>query len=341
MTAAPRVPRTPLLSEPVDLAAEPDPAAAFATALSSGTLLRLPTSGSTTAPRHVLRTPESWAGSFEAVSELTGIGPGSRVWVPGPASSTMNLFAVVHAAHAGAALVDDPVEATHAVLTPAQLSRLVASGPVPPMTVVVAGDRLAPALHDRCVDAGLVVHHYYGAAELSFVAWGPHADGLRPFPGVEVLGEEGVLWVRSAYVCEGYDGSPGPFERRPDGFTTVGDLGEVRDGVVIVHGRPEAVTTGGATVRVADVEGALAEATGGDVMVLGLPHAELGSVLAAVLTEPADLAPVRERAADVLTTAARPRVWLACPDPPLTTAGKLDRDALRRTATAGGLRRLT
>lgn len=338
---APHVPRTRPLSEPVELAAEPDPAAAFATALRSGALLRLPTSGSTTTPRHVLRTPESWADSFPAVSELAGIGPGSRVWVPGPPTSTMNLFAVVHARDAGAELVDDSAGATHAVLTPTGLSRLVASGPVPAMTVVVAGDRLGPALHDRSVDAGLTVHHYYGAAELSFVAWGGHADGLRPFPGVEVLGEDGVLWVRSAFVCEGYDGPPGPFERRPDGFSTVGDLGEVRDGHVVVHGRPEAVTTGGATVRVADVETALADAATGDLVVLGVPHEELGNVLVAVLTDPADLAPLRERARDVLTTAARPRLWLACPDPPLTGAGKLDRDALRRAATGGSLPRLT
>jgi len=289
----------------------------------------------------VLRTPASWAGSFAAVSELTGIGPGSRVWVPGPSTSTMNLFAVVHARDAGATLVDDSVEATHAVLTPTALSRLVASGPVPPMTVVVAGDRLGPALHDRCVDAGLTVHHYYGAAELSFVAWGGHADGLRPFPGVEVLAEDGVLWVRSPFVCEGYDGPPGPFERRPDGFTTVGDLGEVRDGLVVVHGRPEAVTTGGATVRVVDVETALAGGAAGEVVVLGVPHDDLGSVLAAVLTTPADLAPLRERARELLTAAARPRLWLACPDPPLTAAGKVDRDALRQAVTGGGLRRLT
>jgi acyl-CoA synthetase (AMP-forming)/AMP-acid ligase II len=122
----------------------------------------------------------------------------------------------------------------------------------------------------------------------------------------------------------------------------VGDLGEVRDGLVVVNGRPEAVTTAGATVRVADVEAALADAAAGEVLVLGVPHEELGSVLAAVLTEPADLASLRERAREVLTDGARPRLWLACPDPPpLTGAGKVDRDALRRAVAGGGLRRLT
>jgi acyl-CoA synthetase (AMP-forming)/AMP-acid ligase II len=253
----------------------------------------------------------------------------------------MNLFAVVHARHVGAAVADTAADATHAVLTPAQLSRAVASGPVPPLTVVVAGDRLSPALHDRAEDAGLTVHHYYGAAELSFVAWGPHADALRPFPGVEVRADDGELWARSPFLCEGYDGAPGPFTRRPDGFASVGDLGEVRDDLVVVHGRPESVTTGGATVRVADVESALGDHHAGEVVVVGVPHPDLGAVLTAVLTDPGDLSRLRERAAEALTASARPRLWLACPDPPLTVAGKVDRAALRDAAVRGELRRLT
>ena len=90
---------------------------------------------------------------------------------------------------------------------------------------MVAGDRLPVALHDRAVAAGARVHHYYGAAELSFVAWGAHADDLRPFPGVEVAVRDGEVWVRSPYVCSGYDGSPGPLRVDPDGFATVGDRG--------------------------------------------------------------------------------------------------------------------
>ena len=72
------------------------------------------------------------------------------------------------------------------------------------------------------------MHHYYGAAELSFVAWGAHADDLRPFPGVEVSVREGEVWVRSPYLCTGYDGPPGPLRRDGDGFATVGDRGSMR-----------------------------------------------------------------------------------------------------------------
>ena len=51
-----------------------------------------------------------------------------------------------------------------------------------PLVVVVAGDRLAPALADRAEAAGHTVHHYYGAAQLSFVAWGRDADVAAALP---------------------------------------------------------------------------------------------------------------------------------------------------------------
>src|SRR4029453_9724856 len=54
------------------------------------------------------------------------------------------------------------------------------------MHVVVAGDRLSPDVVRRITGRGGRVAHYYGAAELSFVAWGCSGEDLRPFPGVEV-----------------------------------------------------------------------------------------------------------------------------------------------------------
>jgi long-chain acyl-CoA synthetase len=341
VVVAPSARRTPRLSEPpVDLATTHDPGAAFDAAHRSGRLLRLPTSGSTAARRHVLRTTGSWVSSFEAVSRLAGIDGGSRVWVPGPRTSTMNLFAVVHAHHAGAALVATAEGATHAVLTPAQLAGL---GPaeLDGLTAVVAGDRLAAAAHDRAARAGAVVHHYYGAAELSFVAWGGHDGDLRVFPGVEVEARGGELWVRSPYLCEGYDGPPGALRTDPDGFATVGDRGEVHGDHVVVRGRPGAVTTSGATVLTADVEAALAPHAEGDVVVVAAPHAHHGSVVAAVLTRAADHVRLVERARSTLGAAAQPRVWLECPDLPLTPAGKLDREALADLVAGGTLRRLT
>lgn len=287
----------------------------------------------------MVRTTGSWAGSFDAVTALSGIGPGSRVWVPGPRTSTMNLFALVHAVAVGAVVARHAAEASHAVLTPAALSSVLDQ--VAGLTVVTAGDRLTPAAHRRAVAAGATVHHYYGAAELSFVAWGSHQDDLVAFPGVEVVSRDGELWVRSPFLCEGYDGEAGPLRRDAHGFATVGDRGTVDGDRVRVHGRPDAVTTGGATVVVADVEAALREHATGEVVVVAAPHRRLGAVVAAVLSAEADLAGLRAAAAAGLAPAARPRLWFGCPDLPLTAAGKVDRERLAADVTSGRLRRLT
>ncbi|MGH3330953.1 MAG: o-succinylbenzoate--CoA ligase [Nocardioidaceae bacterium] len=306
-----------------------------------GDLLQLRTSGTSGGVRSVLRTTDSWVRSFPAVSALLELTASAQLWVPGPLSTTMNLFSAVHAAFAGATLVDSPDRASHAVLTPATLSRLV--GDLRPgLHVLVAGDRLEPVLHDRASAAGLRVSHYYGAAELSFVAWGAHAEDLRPFPGVEVVSREGVLWVRSPYLCEGYVGPPGPLTTDSAGFATVGDRGSHDDGRVRVTGRgTEAVTTGGATVLVADVEAALRPSTEGELAIVGIPHPDLGAVLGCVLTSPSCFQAVRE-AARALPPEHRPRRWFHLARLPVTHAGKLDRPALQDilVSSTEGVRRL-
>lgn len=309
--------------------------AAVLAAHREGRDLVLPTSGTTGPARAVVRSTSSWWSSFAAYSALSGVEAGARVWVPGPLTGTMNLFAAVHATVVGATVVDRPEEASHACLTPAVLDRRgneLARG----TAVLVAGAALPRAAHDAAVERGLRVAHYYGAAELSFVAAGPHADDLRPFPGVEVADRAGELWVRSPYLARGYaDGADGPLRRDADGWAGVGDLGRVEHGRVVVLGRPDAVTTAGATVVLAEVEAALLEAAAGPFAVVGVPHPALGAVLATVATDPADLAALRDRAR-TLPASHRPRRWEVRDALPLTAAGKVDRRALAAALTGGG-----
>jgi long-chain acyl-CoA synthetase len=344
-----------------------DPVAAFLTAHDRGQRVALLTSGTSGRGRCVVvRTTQSWVLSFEHVSRLTGLDATCRVWVPGPLTSTMNLFAAVHARWAGARLVEQPSDATHAQLTPTALERVLdGSVDVDAMHVVVAGDRLPRSLLARARARVATVSHYYGATELSFVAWAVEVGGLRAFPGVDLDVQDGVVWARSAYLCEGYaepgtpdrtrpdrtrpdrtrpDRNGGPLRRRADGFATVGDRGALVDGTLHVFGRGDDwVTTAGVTVCLADVEHALGEDAGGDVVVVGLPHATLGEVVAAVLTDDADLRPLRRVARTSLSPGQRPRVWFHCPRLPLTSAGKVDRAALRAMLVSPGesVRRLT
>ena len=322
-----------------DVGTAADPVAAVLDAHERGELIALRTSGTTSEPRAVVRTTRSWVDSFPHVTRLIELHPDARVWVPGPLSATMNLFAAVHARYSGATVVDAADGATHAHLTPALLRTALRAGTdLAGVHVVVAGDRLPGDVADRARAAGARISHYYGAAELSFVAWGTHEADLRPFPAVEIQVRDGVLWVRSPYLSQGYEGSDGPFTLGADGFATVGDRGSLAGGVLTVAGRgTDVVQTGGATVVVADVERGLHRAGIEDVVVVGVPHARLGQVVAAVLVDVADADRAREAARVALTSAQRPRLWFSVPQFPVTASGKVDRAAVATLAGAGRL----
>ena len=309
-----------------------DPVAACRYARSAGLDLALATSATTGPAREVRRSTASWWDSFADYTALARLEPGARLWVPGPARATMNLFALVHAAETGVRVVGSPKEASHACLTPAHLDRAL-SKLSRETVVVVAGAALPTGLASRAAEAGLDVQHYYGAAELSFVAW-VGADGLRAFPGVEVEArpeEAGsVLWARSAYLCDGYFGEPGPLRRDGDGWASVGDLGTVTDGRIEVLGRPDAIITAAATVLVADVERALSGCATRDFAVHATAHATLGQVVTVTLTDRANREPMERHARAHLPVSHRPRRWRVVDSLPLTAAGKLDRAALER-----------
>jgi long-chain acyl-CoA synthetase len=318
-----------------------DPVAALLAAYRAGGLISLRTSGTTGQPRRVIRTAASWVDSFPIVAEWINLRPGSRAWIPGPLSSTMNLYAAALASHCGADLVAAAGSATHGFLTPAGLIKLLEQDAPSGLRIVVAGDRLASALADRAEERGWQVSHYYGAAQLSFVAWGRDAASLRPFPGVEVRARDGELWVSSPWLCErevtpsGMAPSMAAYADR-DGrrWASVGDRGSMTaDGRVVITGRDDAIITGGATVTVSELEAVLRPEARGEVFLVPQRHDRLGSIVVAVCTEADDLELLPRHARTVLDRAQRPARWLHLPTLPITAAGKVDRGALAAMAS--------
>ena len=305
--------------------------AALRSAYATGDTIRLTTSGTSGRPRRVLRTAASWVDSFAIVSDLCALVPGSRAWVPGPVTASMNTYAVCLVDHVEASLADGPGDATHVFCTPTGLAALL-DDDHDPLVVVVAGDRLSPAAADRAEAAGHTVHHYYGAAQLSFVGWGRDAESLRPFPEVEIDVRDGELWVTSPWLCLREEGDPAVLrteirDRRT--WMSVGERGSVSsDGRLVVAGRADAVTTGGVTVVLADVEAALRPYARGEVVVIGRVHPRLGAVLVAVCTDPTDAATLPVVARRVLPASHRPRRWSVLGELPVTAAGKVDRDRI-------------
>jgi acyl-CoA synthetase (AMP-forming)/AMP-acid ligase II len=356
LALAMRTGRTPVVVAPgVDPAAVDALLRAAPASEDGAPWLVLPTSGTTAAPRAVLRTTASWDAALEPFTAVTGVTGDDLVWAPGSASSTLTLWAVWHALSTGVPVVapgawlglrgGPPPELLDRVTVlqcvPAVLADVLvarSAGALPALrTAVVAGAAVPAALRARACAEGLHLVEYYGAAELSFVAVDTDGAGLRPFPGCAVRVRDGEIEVRSPYLSRGYLGlgTDGPWRTTTDGWAGVGDRGRLTpDGVLEVAGRgDDALSVGGTVVLVADVERVLGAVNGVlEAVCWGEPDQRLGHrAYAAVATDlPAaghgDLVRrLRAVARAQLPPAARPVRYAVTAALPRTAAGKPDR----------------
>ena len=325
------------------------------------------TSGSTGAPRLLLRSDASWRDSFAPLGELLDLGADEAVYLPVSLLSSMTVSSIAHAAAIGAGIVlpgrhgvaaADLADATWAHITPLALEALVAAleagAPSRLRAVQVGGAALPASLRARAEALGLRVVAYYGTAELSYLAVDADGTGLRPFPGVELRrGDRGALEARSPYLALEARDVDGARRWAPaaDGWGAAGDAvvldEDARGPRVRVLGRLDgAIQTAGATVLPEDVEAALADAPGVRALVaFGVPCPRIGELVAlAVEPEaalPVDEAELRRFARSRLPRAHWPRRWYLAAPLPRTAAGKPARAELARRAAAGGLPPLT
>ncbi|MDG9724486.1 MULTISPECIES: class I adenylate-forming enzyme family protein [unclassified Streptomyces] len=159
-------------------------------------------------------------------------------------------------------------------------------------------------------------------------------------PAGEVLGEgeEGEVWVRSMYNMLGYWRDPEATRDSigADRWLRTGDLGCLREGrLFLVSRRSDLIIRGGENVYPAEVETVLVEHPDvAECLVLGVPHADLGQEVAAVVvlrpgstvTEEA----LREYAANELAYFKVPGRWRLTTDGlPRNATGKVIRHSVR------------
>ncbi|WBU38785.1 class I adenylate-forming enzyme family protein [Homoserinibacter sp. YIM 151385] len=301
------------------------------------------TSGSSGRIRLVLRSEASWSASFPTIEALLGARPGDGIHLPLPPASSLTLFSLAHALAGG----PQPAPAGDARLlhgTPESLRAVLEDGRMPRLeAALVGGSRLDPELRRRAEARGIRVVHYYGAAELSFVA-ADEGGGMRALPGVELAVRDGVLRVRSATIAESVLGRGGAL-RIEDDWADVGDRAELHDGVLRLLGRAdEALQSASATVIPEEVEAVLRTLPGvRDAALVGIPHPRLGDHLAAVLELEAGAVPpaasaLREAVRGRLSRSHLPRRWHHG-EIPRTLAGKPARAELVRRIVAGEVAR--
>jgi O-succinylbenzoic acid--CoA ligase len=296
----------------------------------AGDALVVATSGTDGAPKAVVLTHAAVAASADATSTRLDVDPRTDRWLAClPLSHVGGLSVVTRALHTGAGLVvQDRFDAaavaraaeggcTRTSLVPTALARVDPSR----WRTILVGGQTAPA--DRPAN----VIATYGMTETgSGIAY----DG-RPLDGVEVrVAADGELHVRGPMLLRCYRDGTDP--KDPDGWFPTGDLGEVRDGVLRVHGRRgDLIITGGENVWPAAVERALG--THGrvrEVAVVGRPDPEWGQVVVAVVVPedpaaPPTLEDLRAWAKASLPAYAAPRALELVPSLPRTALGKVRR----------------
>lgn len=236
-------------------------------------------------------------------------------------------------------------------LVPTQLVRVLADADATAAlagfdAVLIGGAAAPPALLDRAAAAGVRAVTTYGMSE---TAGGCLYDG-RPLDGVVVATDPaGRLTLAGPVVARGYRG------RRDDPAFDVDDAGRRRfrtddlgeftadgagGGRWRVLGRADDVlVTGGVKVAPAAVEATLAARPGvAEVVLTGVPDAEWGQLLVAVVVPDAHVRPdpadLRAAVRSAHGAPAAPRMTVLVDRLPLRGPGKPDRVAIRTLARA-------
>lgn len=304
------------------------------------------TSGSTGEPKDVVLSAAALRASATAADARLG-GPGQ--WLLAlPATYVAGLNVLVRSVLAATppvvptgSIVQAAADMTgprrFTALVPTQLHRLAETAELSALrgfdAVLVGGASLRPELAERAVDAGVRLVRTYGASE---TCGGCVYDGV-PLDRVGVrLGTDARVHLAGPVLFDGYDGRPDlTAQVLRDGWFATGDLGSLDDdGRLRVLGRADDVAvTGGVNVPLAAVTAALQALPGvHDGLAVGVPDAEWGELVAAVLVGDTDPAEVRDAVAATLPRAWAPRRVVQVDALPLLDTGKVDRVAVQALA---------
>src|SRR3954470_12189431 len=315
------------------------------------------TSGSTSAPKGVVHTHASLLGHQEVLNEIRGLSADDKLfcnspffWIGGIA------FAVLATLLAGATLVCsnaanagetlDLLEAEKPTMTNgfvAGIAHLARDPSLPRRDLSsmrrgnlypIMAAEVRPADPERrhtmlgMTEAGSVITISADESDQP-----EHRRGSfgKPAPGFETkVDDNGELCIRGPFVMQCYYKRSREECFDADGWFRTGDLVRVdRDGFVYFVGRlGSMIKTAGANVAPAEVERAITKATGQTAYVIGIPDAERGQQVAAVIATDGDidLSALRRELKRDLSAYKIPRqiVTVAPARIPVLSSGKVD-----------------
>ncbi|MEU3614120.1 AMP-binding protein [Streptomyces sp. NPDC006872] len=168
---------------------------------------------------------------------------------------------------------------------------------IPTLRLLAGGGAPKPpeVYHAVVREMGVQLTHGYGMTEVPMITMGAPDDTAenlattegRPPEGMEIRVVEGEVRLRGEAVCRGYlDPGQSAEAFDADGFLRTGDLGHMTDsGHLVLTGRlKDVIIRKGENVSAKEIEDLLAAHPAvGDVAVIGLPDAERGELVCAVV----------------------------------------------------------
>jgi malonyl-CoA/methylmalonyl-CoA synthetase len=153
-------------------------------------------------------------------------------------------------------------------------------------------------------------------------------------------GEVGGIEVKGPNIFQGYWRNPEKTksEFRPDGFFITGDVGQIDErGYVHIVGRSkDLIISGGFNVYPKEVEMVIDRLPGvAESAVIGVPHADFGEAVVAVVVSRPGTAPVEreiiEATREHLASYKAPKAVFLVKELPRNTMGKIEKAKLRAT----------
>lgn len=171
---------------------------------------------------------------------------------------------------------------------------------IPSLRLLAGGGAPKPPEVHRAVvrEMGVRLTHGYGMTEAPMITMGDPDDTDenlattegRPPEGMEIRIVDGEVRLRGEAVCQGYlDPTQTAAAFDEDGFLRTGDLGFVKEsGHLVLTGRlKDIIIRKGENISAKEIEDLLHQHPGvGDAAVVGLPDAERGELVCAVVEQP-------------------------------------------------------
>ena len=287
------------------------------------------TSGSTGNPKSVLLSAHSLLANARATHKYIGASAGQRWSLLLPTSHIAGLNILIRSIELGTQPVAVESSADFSAIVPTQLHRALNSDSQllahlkKCQSVLVGGGPLDAELRQRAIDAGINVITTYGMTETS---GGVVYDG-NSLEGVSVEIQDGRIALQGPQVALGYLDSTLPTN---NGWFITNDLGEIKDGMLIVHGRADdQIISGGEKISLSAIETYLqSEFKNPDIIAFAHRDREWGEKLCIATTTDIALESLQVKLKERFGAHASPKELFKVASIPYLAIGKPDRKKL-------------